>query len=58
MSVQDNSVGNFPISEDEISGGMLNIFSPPEKHHSILSGKETEIRLFTVLERFVAWAYY
>ena len=46
-------LGNFIINEDEIRGTTLDIFSLPEKENNFISGKEVEIRLFTVLERFV-----
>ena len=46
-------LGNFIINEDEIRGTTLDIFSLPQKENSFISGKEVEIRLFTVLERFV-----
>ena len=53
MSHQDNEIGNFSLNEDEIQGTTFDIFTLPERENSILSGKEVEIRLFTVLERFV-----
>ena len=57
MGTQDNDIGNFSISEDEANSDMLNIFSPPERNGSILLRKEQEIRIFTVLEKFVVYAY-
>jgi len=50
MSNQEG-LGNFVINEDEISGTTFDIFSLPEKDNNVLSGKEIEIRLFTILER-------
>ena len=46
-------LGNFIINEDEIRGTTLDIFNTPEKEISFISGKEVEVRLMTVLERFV-----
>ena len=46
-------LGNFIVNEDEIKGSTLDIFSIPETENTLISGKEVEIRLFTVLERFV-----
>ena len=46
-------LGNFIVNEDEIKGSTLDIFSVPETENTLISGKEVEIRLFTVLERFV-----
>ena len=46
-------LGNFIVNEDEIKGSTLDIFSVPEIENTLISGKEVEIRLFTVLERFV-----
>ena len=46
-------LGNFIVNEDEIKGSTLDIFSVPETENTFISGKEVEIRLFTVLERFV-----
>ena len=53
MSHQDNGIGNFSLNEDEIQGTTFDIFTRAERENSILSGKEIEIRLFTVLDRFV-----
>ena len=53
MSHQDNGIGHFSLNEDEIQGTTFDIFTLPERENSILSGKEVEIRLFTVLDRFV-----
>ena len=53
MNSQNNGIGNFPESELETEGGMLDIFAPLKKYDLITSGKSTEIRLFTVLERYV-----
>ena len=50
MTNQDG-LGNFVINEDEISGTSFDIFSLPERNGSVVSGKEVEIRLFTILER-------
>ena len=58
MSHQDNGIGNFSLNEDEIQGATFNIFTLPERENSILSGKEVEIRLFTVLDRFVRYFCY
>ena len=52
MSKQEG-IGNFVINEDEIAGTTFDIFSLPEKESNTLWGKEVEIRLLTVLERFV-----
>ena len=46
-------LGNFIINEHEIRSTTLDIFSVPEKENTLISGKEVEIRLFTVLERCV-----
>ena len=46
-------LGNFIINEDEIRGTTLDIFSLPEEENTFISGKEVEMRLFTVFERFV-----
>ena len=53
MGSQNNGIGNFPESEVEIEGGMFDLFSPLKKYNLITSGKSTEIRLFTILERYV-----
>ena len=53
MSSQNNGIGNYPESDAETEGGMLDLFSPLKKYDLITSGKSTEIRLFTVLERYV-----
>ena len=53
MSHQDNGIGYFSVNEAEIQGTIFDIFTLPERENSILSGKEVEIRLFTVLDRFV-----
>ena len=58
MSHQDNGIGNFSLNEDEIQGTTFDIFTLPERENSILSGKEVEIRLFTVLDRFVRYFCY
>ena len=49
----NEGLGNFIINEDEIRGTTLDIFNTPEKETSFISGKEVEVRLITVLERFV-----
>ena len=49
----NEGLGNFMINEDEIRGTTLDIFNTPEKETSFISGKEVEVRLITVLERFV-----
>ena len=49
----NEGLGNFIINEDEIRGTTLDIFNTPEKEISFISGKEVEVRLITVLERFV-----
>ena len=53
MGHRDNGIGNFSLNEDEIQGTTFEIFTLPERENSILSGKEVEIRLFAVLDRFV-----
>ena len=53
MGSQNNGIGNFPESEVEIEGGMFDLFSPLKKYDLITSGKSTEIRLFTILERYI-----
>ena len=53
MSANNNGLGNFPESEIENECGMLDLFSPAKQYNLITSGKSTEIRLFTVLERLV-----
>ena len=53
MSAHNNGLGNFPESEIENECGMLDLFSPAKQYNLITSGKSTEIRLFTVLERLV-----
>ena len=50
-------LGNFIINEDEIRGTTLDIFITPEKETSFISGKEVEVRLITVLERFVQFFF-
>ena len=50
-------LGNFMVNDDEVSGTTLDLFSWPERENNILSGKEVEIRLFTVLERYVSCLY-
>ena len=50
-------LGNFIINEDEIRGTTLDIFNTPEKESSFISGKEVEVRLITVLERFVHFLF-
>ena len=49
----NEGLGNFMINEDEIRGTTLDIFNTPEKETSFISGKVVEVRLITVLERFV-----
>ena len=49
----NEGLGNFIINEDEIQGTTLDIFNTPENEISFISGKEVEVRLITVLERFV-----
>ena len=49
----NEGLGNFIINEDEIRGTTLDIFNTPEKETSFISGKEVEVRLITVVERFV-----
>ena len=46
-------VGNFVVSEDELTGTTFDMFTLPDSNESIISGKEVEIRLFTVLDRQV-----
>jgi hypothetical protein len=48
------SIGNFVVNGNEINDTNFDIFNLPETDNSIFSGKEVEIRLFTVLERYVA----
>ena len=50
-------LGNFIINEDEIRGTTLDIFNTPEKETNFISGKEVEVRLITVLERFVHFLF-
>ncbi len=54
MSKQEGIV-NFVINEDEIAGTTFDIFNLPEKDSNTLWGKEVEIRLLTVLERYVIY---
>ena len=51
MSKSDG-IGNFILNEEEITGTFFDIFSLPTKETNMLLGKEIEIRLLTVLERF------
>ena len=53
----NEGLGNFMINEDEIRGTTLDIFNTPEKETSFISGKEVEVRLITVLERFVHFLF-
>ena len=53
----NEGLGNFIINEDEIRGTTLDIFNTPEKETSFISGKEVEVRLITVLERFVHFIF-
>ena len=53
----NEGLGNFIINEDEIRGTTLDIFNTPEKESSFISGKEVEVRLITVLERFVHFIF-
>ena len=53
----NEGLGNFIINEDEIRGTTLDIFNTPEKETSFISGKEVEVRLITVLERFVHFLF-
>ena len=53
----NEGLGNFIINEDEIRGTTLDIFNTPEKESSFISGKEVEVRLITVLERFVHFLF-
>ena len=53
----NEGLGNFMINEDEIRGTTLDIFNTPEKESSFISGKEVEVRLITVLERFVHFLF-
>ena len=46
-------LGNFVISEDEIESSAFELFELPRKNNDIVSGREVEIRLFTVLDRYV-----
>ena len=48
---------HFITNEDEIRGTTLDIFNTPEKETSFISGKEVEVRLITVLERFVHFLF-
>ena len=50
-------LGNFILNEDEIRGTTLDIFNTPEKETSFILGKEVEVRLITVLERFVQFFF-
>ena len=49
----NEGLGKFIINEDEIRGTTLDIFNTPGNETSFISGKEVEVRLITVLERFV-----
>ena len=53
MSTHNNGLGKFPQNDIENECEMLDLFSPVKKYNLITSGKSTEIRLFTVLERLV-----
>ena len=53
----NEGLGNFIINEDEIRGTTLDIFNTPEKETTFISGKEVEVRLITVLERFVHFLF-
>ena len=53
----NEGLGNFIINEDEIRGTTLDIFNTPDKETSFISGKEVEVRLITVLERFVHFLF-
>ena len=53
----NEGLGNFIINEDEIRGTTLDIFNTPEKENSFISGKEVEVRLITVLERFLHFLF-
>ena len=53
----NEGLGNFIINEDEIRGTTLDIFNTTEKETSFISGKEVEVRLITVLERFVHFLF-
>ena len=53
----NEGLGNFMINEDEIRGTTLDIFNTPEKETSFIPGKEVEVRLITVLERFVHFLF-
>ena len=53
----NEGLDNFIINEDEIRGTTLDIFNTPEKETSFISGKEVEVRLITVLERFVHFLF-
>ena len=53
IMASNEGLGNFMISKDEIRGTTLDMFSTSEKEISFISGKEVEVRLITVLERFV-----
>ena len=58
ITIESNDgFGNFIINEDEIRGTTLDIFNTPEKETSFISGKEVEVRLITVLERFVHFLF-
>ena len=49
----NEGLGSCILNEGEIRGTTLDIFNTPEKETSLISGKEAEVRLITVLERFV-----
>ena len=53
----NEGLGNFMIKEDEIRETTLDIFNPPDKETSFMSGKEVEVRLITVLERFIHFLF-
>ena len=52
MSNSDG-IGNFVLNEEEVNGTSFDIFSLPEMDTNTLWGKEIEIRLLNVVERFI-----
>ena len=55
---KQEGIGNLVINEDELAGTTFDIFTGPEKEIKAVWGKEVEIRLLTVLERFVPYFLY
>ncbi len=51
LNNQGNRERTFGLIEDDLNGTLSDIFFLPEKENFILTGKEAEIRLFTILEK-------